>query len=65
MKLRNKYAALKEELVGNLNENAEWDLFTESLTKTIEELVLNEKRRGRQRWMTEKISHKNRGKKKL
>ena len=55
LKLRNKYAALEEELDGNLNENTEWDLFTESLTKTTEELVPNEKRRGRQRWMTEEI----------
>ena len=49
MKLRKKYAALEEELDGNPNVNTEWELFIESLTKTVEESVPNKKNRGKQR----------------
>ena len=55
LELRNKYGILEEELDGDPNVNTDWELFSESLTKTAEEIVPNEKRRGRQRWMTEEI----------
>ena len=49
VELRNKYETLKDELDGDINVNTEWELFTESLTETSEEIVPKEKRRGRQR----------------
>ena len=55
LKLRDNYQALEERIDEEPSVNTEWNLFTKALIETGEETVPNERRRGRQRWMTEGI----------
>ena len=58
LELRNKYTTLERKLNEEQSVNTEWNLFTGGLTQRAQETVPNERRRYRQRWMTEEIPTK-------